>query len=102
MNIKDIRLLKEAIDDLNDGRRFYEHVSQGAGEYFWDSLVADIESLVVYAGIHRQFSSLYRMLARRFPYAVYYQIDNNTVQVVAVLPMRRNPLWIKKQLGKRN
>ncbi len=102
MNIIDIKLLKEAVDDLNDGSIFYDQIHQGAGEYFWDSLIADIESLVVYAGVHKQYSNFYRMLARRFPYAVYYEIDNNIVRVVAVLPMRRNPLWIKKQLGKRN
>jgi hypothetical protein len=102
VNIIDTRLLKEAIDDLNEGRIFYDKIQLGAGEYFWDSLIADIESLVVYAGIHRQYYNFYRMLARRFPYAVYYQIDENIVGIVAVLPMRRNPLWIKKQLGKRN
>ena len=38
--------------DLDDGWSFYEE--QGAGDYFFDSLSADIESLTLYAGIHRK------------------------------------------------
>ena len=102
MNITDIVLLKEALVDLNDGKIFYDRIYQGAGSYFWDSLIADIESLIIYAGVHNKRSDFYRMLAKRFPYAIYYQIDNTVVRVVAVLPMRRKPLWIKKQLKERN
>jgi hypothetical protein len=99
--ITDIVVLKEVLIDLDDGRRFYDHIHKGAGDYFWDSLIAEIESLIIYAGVHRKQSEYYRMLANRFPYAVYYEIDGNIVRVVAVLPMRRKPLWINKQLGKR-
>ena len=31
------------------------------------------------------------MFAKRFPYAVYYEIENEIAYVVAVLPMRRDP-----------
>lgn len=102
MYISAINLLKEAVDDLGAGKAFDDRIQPGAGNYFKDSLVADIESLVVYAGVHKQYSGFYRMLARRFPYVVYYQVENNVVLVVAVLPMRRNPLWLDKQLRKRN
>jgi len=98
VNIADIVLLKEALVDLNNGRNFYDHIHGGAGNYFWDSLVADIESLIIYAGVHSKYSNFYRMLARRFPYAIYYEIDSKVVRVVAVLPMRREPLWINKLL----
>jgi len=38
------------------------------------------------------------MLARRFPYAVYYQMSANEIQVWRVLDCRRNPKWIENQL----
>ena len=38
------------------------------------------------------------MLAKRFPYAVYYEIAAEVVYVVAVLPMRRSPEWVKRKL----
>jgi hypothetical protein len=73
----------------------------GVGEYFWDSVVSDIESLIIYAGIHKKKFGLYKMFAKRFPYAIYYEVENDFAYVVAVLPMRRNPIWIAEQIGER-
>jgi hypothetical protein len=101
MKIRDIVILREALDDLNNGRLFYEHIQENIGGYFWDSLVSDIESLIIYAGVHTKIDDLYRMLSRRFPYAIYYQVEGEIVRVIAILPMRRDPVWIKKQLGHR-
>jgi hypothetical protein len=42
------------------------------------------------------------MFARRFPYAIYYEMVDDIAYVVAVLPMRRNPVWIKRRLKERN
>jgi hypothetical protein len=42
------------------------------------------------------------MLAKRFPYAIYYEIVDDIAYVVAVLPMRRNPAWIKKKMKARS
>jgi hypothetical protein len=46
-----IRILDSATQDLIDGAHFYERQEQGLGEYFLDSLYADIDSLVLNAGI---------------------------------------------------
>ncbi len=47
MNIKHIQILSEAEADLEDGRRFYENQEKGVGDYFWYSLLSDIESLII-------------------------------------------------------
>jgi hypothetical protein len=101
MKVVDIFILKEAIDDLEEGKNFYNQNEQGVGDYFWDSLISDIESLVIFAGIHNRQYGYYRMLAKRFPYAVYYEIKDAIVYVVAVLPVRRSPEWVYKKLKKR-
>jgi len=59
IKIKDVLLIKEAVNDLNDGKIFYSREEAGVGNYFWDSLIA-------------------------------------------VLPMRRDPAWIKSQFGPRS
>ena len=71
MMVKDVIVLREVADDLNDGKAFYDEREPGVGDYFWDSLLADIESLVLYAGIHPKEHGFCRMLAKRFPYAIY-------------------------------
>ena len=48
MKIKNVVILKEVANDLSDGKAFYDQIQEGVGDYFWDSLVADIESLIIY------------------------------------------------------
>jgi len=98
MRVKDVLVLKEAIHDLEEGKSFYDFQESGIGSYFWDCLITDIESLIIYACIHGKKAGLYQMFSKRFPYAIYYEILDSVVYVVAVLPMRRDPAWISKQL----
>ena len=92
-----IRLMEEARQDLLLGKAFYDGLQQGVGDWFHDSLIADIESLYVHAGVHEQHFGYYRMLAKRFPYAIYYDTSPEYITVVAILPIRRNPAWLKQQ-----
>lgn len=50
-----IEILSSVMSDLIEGRQFYEKQSGGLGEYFFDSLFSDIDSLILYAGIHPIF-----------------------------------------------
>lgn len=88
IKIKDIVVLEEAVEDLKMGRDFYDKQNPGVGEYFWDSLIADFESLYIYAGIHIKIYEFFRMLSKRFPYGIYYNIDKNIAYIAVVLPMR--------------
>jgi|SRR3972149_3347905 len=94
-----IKILSSASQDLIDGYWFYEKQAEGLGTYFLDSLFSDIDSLTINAGIHPlHFGRYHRMLSKRFPFAVYYRIENKTALVYGVLDCRRNPAWIKKKL----
>lgn len=101
MKVTEIIVLDEAVNDLYAGEDFYESRECGIGDYFWDCLISDIESLYLYAGIHIQTAGFYKMLSKRFPYSVYYSYDNNIVKIIAVLPMKRDPLWIMDTLHNR-
>ena len=95
-----IEILGSAHRDLLDGYRFYEKQSVGVGIYFLDSLFSDIDSLIINAGIHPvRFGGYHRLLSKRFPFAVYYRIKNQTARVHAVLDCRKNPAWIRKKLS---
>ena len=59
-----------------------------------------MESLRLYAGIHRKIFGYFRMLSQRFPYAVYYRFDGDEIEVWRILDCRRDPRWIRKQLEK--
>ena len=65
---------------------------------FLDSLYSDIDSLALYAGIHRKIFGFHRLLSKRFPYAVYYQFGGQDVVVYRVLDLRRDPRKIRAAL----
>jgi plasmid stabilization system protein ParE len=96
-----VLVLAEAADDLERAREFYERQEAGVGAYCVTSLMADIESLALFHGIHRKQHGCYRMLASRFPFGIYYLEAQNETRVVAVLDLRRDPLWIHRQVTRR-
>ena len=93
-----VQILDEAEQDLLDGFRFYELQDHGLGDYFLDSIFSDIDSLHLYAGIHSVHFDYYRLLSKRFPFAVYYRVDGNKVRVWAVLDCRQDPKNIRARL----
>jgi plasmid stabilization system protein ParE len=97
-----IRLLSSALDDLTDGRLFYEKQGEGLGEYFFDSLFSDIDSLTLYGGVHPKIFGYHRMLSKRFPYAIYYKLveDGSVAVVWRVLDLRGDPKKIRRPLTK--
>ena len=96
-----IKILSSAYDDLRKGRIFYEVQAENLGDYFFDSLFSDIDSLMLYAGIHQEYFGYYRLLSRRFPYAIYYKIENNNIVVWRVLDCRQEPEKTELQLTDR-
>ena len=96
-----VKILPSASQDLIDGYRFYEKQSSGLGNYFKDSLFSDIDSLEFFGGIHSthsHYGKYYRLLSKRFPFAIYYRVQQGTVRVYAVLDCRRSPAWIRRKL----
>jgi hypothetical protein len=65
-----VRILRSALEDLAAARKFYDPPESGIGDYCFDSLFSEIDSLTLHAGIHPTRSGFQRLLARRFPYAV--------------------------------
>jgi len=102
LKIRDVVVLDEVTNDLTDGKLFYDENEFGIGTYFQDSIIADVESLFIYAGVHIKIFGFYRMPAKRFPYAIYYHLLNEVAIVIAVLPMRRSPYWVKNRLTERS
>lgn len=93
-----IRILREAEVDLIEGFNFYALQQAGLGEYFLDSLYSDIDSLIISAGVHPVIFYHHRLLSKRFPFAVYYTLNNGLVSIHAVLDCRRKPAWIRERL----
>jgi len=94
-----IKYLSSAKRDLKDGFYFYEQCDKGLGIYFLETLYSDIDSLKLFAGIHPiHFNNYYRLLSKRFPFAIYYKIENKEINIYAIVDCRKKPSWIKNKL----
>lgn len=101
MLVSEVSLLRQAVEDLHNGQAFYNSQELGVGNDFWESLSEDVQSLYTYAGIHQKSFGVHRMLAKRFPYAIYYEYSEPQVQVIAILPIKRSPLFIEAAISYR-
>lgn len=93
-----VHILQGSRQDLKEGYHFYEQQQAGLGGYYLTSLAADIDSLMLYAGIHPVWWGYHRMLAKRFPVAIYYRREVKNVYVWAVADCRKNPIFLKDKL----
>lgn len=89
-----------AADDIAEAYLFYDEQYPGLGDYFEASIVADLRSLVLYAGIHEvHFNAYYRKIASRFPYVIYYTVEGDEIRIHAVADTRRDPARIRKRFS---
>ncbi len=90
-----IRLRPEAKQDLTDPAALYERQRAGLGQEFLDEALA---TLLAIADVPLGFAIIHRSargaLLQRFPFVVFFTIDEGEVIVFAVLHGSRDPrLW---------
>ena len=96
-----ISVLSQAEGHLDEGYEWYKRQARGPGDYFLRSMYAEIESLHKLAGIHRRSYGKHCLKAGKFPLGIFYAIHGDTVEVCAVIDLRRRPSWIRRELGGR-
>ena len=81
-----------ATTDITDAFEWYERKRSGLGDEFRAALARafDLVELMPEAGpiVHRD---LRRLLLRQFPFAIYYRLEAERVEVRACLHQRRHP-----------
>ncbi|MEX1026858.1 MAG: type II toxin-antitoxin system RelE/ParE family toxin [Candidatus Paceibacterota bacterium] len=96
-----VEIRHEAHLDIAEGVAFYDRQSFGAGDYFYQRIFDDIESLRETAGIHETHFGYHRKIATRHPFLIYYRLNATGVEVVAVLDGRSRPSDIVAVLRRR-
>jgi plasmid stabilization system protein ParE len=96
-----VEVRDEAHLDIAEGVAFYDRQDYGAGEYFFERIFEDIESLSETAGIHETHFGYHRKIASRHPFLIYYRLFRTGVEVIAVLDGRSSPADIATLLQRR-
>lgn len=86
-----IKISAGAERDIADGCDFYCDIDANLATYFHDSISSDIDSLLLYAGVHAKVDGWYYTFASRFPFVIWYGVKDDLVVVYAVLDGRRDP-----------
>ncbi len=93
-----IRILPEAERDLDLGADFYDSQSSGVGRYFIRSLLDDIDGLLKHGGVHAKYRGFHRAISKRFPFAIFYDLCGDFIDIYAVLDCRQDPAAIAARL----
>lgn len=100
--MKHLVLSDEVVEDLEGAFDFYDRLEPGLGRKWVASLLDDSERLGSTHGIHPKVHGLHRALGSRFPFGIYYVDEDEAVRVLAILDLRRDPTWIRRELSRRD
>lgn len=83
---------REARDELHEAYRWYEERRAGLGEEFLAAVRDVLNRVQAHPEIYAQvYQDVRRGVTRRFPYAIYYRVRPERVEVLAVFHGRRDP-----------
>lgn len=97
-----LQFLPEVEEDVINGYAWYETKSRGLGEDFLRMFYASANELsgnpLLYPKVYQDFR---RRLIRRFPYAIYFTIEDNRIIVFGFFHCARKPQAVKTTLQNR-
>ena len=85
--------------ELIDAAQYYEHESSGLGALFLDAAERCEQAIVEHphAGAI-VLGDVRRRLMQTFPYALLYTISSSDVRILAVMNLRRRPMyWVGRE-----
>ena len=92
-----------ADSDIQRAYDFYESCREGQGTIFMLHLDAVLTHLRAFPEIGPVYSGVYRrLLIPRFPYGVFYTVEQTRIIICGVIDLRQDPKVIARRLGKSN
>lgn len=90
-------LTEKAEDELDDAYHWYEEQEPGLGKEFVRCIDAKIASINRHPLHHPivQNDNVRRAIVNRFPFSIYFEIEEELITVFAILHQRRSPDYWK-------
>lgn len=94
-----ILFLEEAQQELDDAVFYYNQELSGLGAEFLDEILKTLERVANFPHAWHPYSNRTRRCqAKRFPYAVVYQMRDEKILIVAIAHLHREPeYWSKRR-----
>lgn len=94
-----VRFTREADAELADARVWYQSQREGLDVELMHRIDEALERIIdnpsAFPIVHRQ---LRRAIVRKFPFAIFYEVNESEIVVFAVFHSRRNPRRITARL----
>ena len=98
-----LTFIPEVEEDAVASYTWYEEKAKGLGEEFLRLFYAKTREIprnpLLFRKVHDNFR---RQLLKRFPYAIYFQIENKEIIIYGLFHCARDPQFIKSSLNNRN
>lgn len=92
-------LHSDALADLDAARRWYDAQQLGLGDEFIDAVEHALESVLAFPVAYPvDYRDARRFLIERFPYCLYYRVEDGDVVVAACLHAARDPKKRRRRL----
>jgi plasmid stabilization system protein ParE len=93
-----VEFTSEAQEDIREIALWYRNEQEGLDDRFIFSLKASLDSLLKNPFIYQvNFLSVRSRLMKRFPYRIYYLIEEPAILILGIMHTKRNPKLIRKR-----
>ncbi len=100
--IYDLFVEPEAEKDILEAAIWYEGRRAGLGNGFLLAVEASLEAIKRNPGRYLvKFRNIQRALMKRFPYAIYFLVEKQTVFILAIIHQKRNPAYHESRTDER-
>jgi plasmid stabilization system protein ParE len=97
--VESVSFTAEASDDVTSAYAWYEEREIGLGEEFLRSIAASIALVCRQPALYPvALDNLRRAILRRFPYEIFYAVEDNVLAVYAVFHCSQDPERWKSRL----
>ena len=87
-----IRFTPEADAEIAEARHWYAHQREDLDVEFMNAIDEALSRIVLNPNLYPiVYRNLRRAVVRRFPFAVFYEVTAEEIQVIAVFHSRRDP-----------
>lgn len=94
----------EAEIDFDSSYLYYSDDSFTLADSFYKQIDESLETIRKYPlSFQKIHKNIRKFTVKHFPFIIYYQIEKNTIQIIAIFHTSRNPrIWKERTADKKN
>jgi plasmid stabilization system protein ParE len=89
-----LKILELASLEMDDGEEYYNLQQEKLGRSFKKDVQNAIDNIVSFPELYPKIESdLRRCILHRFPYSIFYTVDDDTIVILSIAHQRRKPYY---------